>query len=388
MLIYTIQPKAPLVFRSGRPFGEGSRDGANFPWPSSIAGMLRTTWMDQAGLEAGKLDKVQPQNLLAKTTLGPFLARNTGTSITAFVPKPADSILLVNANTVKLYRLQPGSFDEGCGSDLPEGMLPVVIEPDAPLGKPQPGASFWPLDTLLQWMRGIKPDAQSFVKTDFLTDTRTSVSIDRNSFAAAEGKLFQVQGLDLSRVRSETGGFSNTDWCLLAGFSETLASQVVTLGGERRMSWLEANAQTQLSPLKLPPEHAKALNDTEGVVITLATPAVFTYGWKPAWLDANFEGMVPGVDGLKVKLRSAAIERWQGISGWDLLQQAPKLARKAVAAGATYWFEIVEKPSGDDWVNKLWLAPLSDDEQDRRDGFGLAVPGPWKYETPIHKGTT
>jgi hypothetical protein len=39
------------------------------------------------------------------------------------------------------------------------------------------------------------------------------------------------------------------------------------------------------------------------------------------------------------------------------------------------WFEIIE---GDESaVQRLWLAPLADDPQDRRDGFGLGVIHPW-----------
>jgi CRISPR-associated protein (Cas_Cmr3). len=62
MYAHMIVPQAPLVFRSGRPFGEGSRDGANFPWPSSLAGVLRSQVMDDRGWH-GKLDDAQQQAL-------------------------------------------------------------------------------------------------------------------------------------------------------------------------------------------------------------------------------------------------------------------------------------------------------------------------------------
>ena len=47
MNTYLIEPLAPLVFRSGKPFGsQSAADGANFPLPSSMAGMLRTVTAD------------------------------------------------------------------------------------------------------------------------------------------------------------------------------------------------------------------------------------------------------------------------------------------------------------------------------------------------------
>jgi CRISPR-associated protein Cmr3 len=50
--------------------------------------------------------------------------------------------------------------------------------------------------------------------------------------------------------------------------------------------------------------------------------------------------------------------------------------RKAVAAGAVYWFELLDEPPAQ-FLASLWLAPLSDDPQDQRDGFGLGLPAPW-----------
>jgi CRISPR-associated protein Cmr3 len=76
---------------------------------------------------------------------------------------------------------------------------------------------------------------------------------------------------------------------------------------------------------------------------------------------------------LRLGLVAASLPWWQNISGWDLRHRRPKDTRRAVPAGATYWFEVIE---GD--ASALWLQPLSDAEQDRRDGFGLALVRPWQ----------
>jgi CRISPR-associated protein Cmr3 len=70
------------------------------------------------------------------------------------------------------------------------------------------------------------------------------------------------------------------------------------------------------------------------------------------------------------------VERWQAVSGWDMVARKPKAIRRVTPAGSVYWFEIVK--ATEDWAKKLWLTPISDSEQDRRDGFGLVLPGIWK----------
>ena len=80
--------------------------------------------------------------------------------------------------------------------------------------------------------------------------------------------------------------------------------------------------------------------------------------------------------GVRLQLVAAAVERWQPHSGWDLLKKEPRQTRKLVSAGATYWFRLLE-PTTPEALAGLWLASLCDHEQDRRDGFGLALPAPW-----------
>jgi CRISPR-associated protein Cmr3 len=44
-------------------------------------------------------------------------------------------------------------------------------------------------------------------------------------------------------------------------------------------------------------------------------------------------------------------------------------------AGSVYFFEVLE--GAGDWAPDAWLQPVSDGEQDRRDGFGLSLWGVW-----------
>lgn len=79
------------------------------------------------------------------------------------------------------------------------------------------------------------------------------------------------------------------------------------------------------------------------------------------------------------------------VSGWDLAfdngagkpRGRPKPTRRLAPAGSVYFVEL-EGGAREDlerWCDAAWLAPLSDGEQERRDGFGLAALGAWRKES-------
>lgn len=373
MNTYQLEPQAPLVFRSGKPFGAGSRDGANFPWPSSLAGLLRTVHWD-ANNPSLTPTKEASKELLKLASAGPLLARRAQGILTPMLPKPADALYLLKdeKNQEKaVYRLLPGEYDVGCGCDLPPGLQPVVAENNAPKAKPQDGPEYWALEQMLAWRRGDNVEFDSLEQNSYSRETRTHVALDRKTLAADSGRLFQTEGLDFARRRKTDGrGYENADWVFLARSQLEAASQMVAFGGERRLTWLQR--VTNSDPLALPKEHHRALQASRKISLTLVTPALFNAGWLPELKN----GELPCAPGLKLKLVAAAVERWQGISGWDLLNKQTKAARKAVAAEATYWLEIIGEPPSD-WVGNLWLSSVSDDPQERLDGFGIVIPGIW-----------
>lgn len=371
---YHIEAAAPLVFRSGKPFEAGSRDGANFPWPSALAGLLRTQVMDARGWKPND----QQAELRKLAVAGPWLGRcDAKGGIEAWLPKPADAVRLLGEDGKAHYRrLAPRPLPAGTGCDLPDGLLPLSFA-EKHKGKPQPEPGWWPLARLLDWMHGndVPCDPLDHAPSPWQVETRTHVAIDRGSFASADGKLFQTEGLDFSpTVQLHNGahhGWNQDRWLLIGRGPQGIDAGAVTFGGERRLSWLAPHPDPLLAA---PAGWAEKL--TQGFAVTLATPAVFAGGWRPGWLDDRLEGEVPGIPGLRVRLRAAAVERWQGISGWDLAAWKPRATRKAVAAGATYWFELLQ--GGEPQLSQLWLAALCDDEQDSRDGFGICLPRPWQ----------
>ncbi|GIX35130.1 MAG: CRISPR-associated protein Cmr3 [Lysobacteraceae bacterium] len=376
MQTYRLTPKAPLVFRTGKPFLAGTRDRAHYPWPSAWAGMLRTHYMDHHGMGPESAEA-----LLQLPAHGALLAAcSMDGRLSLWLPKPADAIALAgteangaDAQEVSFLRLTPISAPAGTGSDLPTGLLPVGL-PGKEKGKPRSSPAFWPLADYLDWAEG-KPVAVALSGrrlANTLTlpeeETRTHVSVDPQTEAAVEGRLFQTAALDFA-PRPKLGA----GWVFVGRGPAGLPSGLVTFGGERRLSVLEPADDGIFA---VPSALQEPLSKARGMAVTLATPAVFSAGWRPGWLEQNLTGQWPDSP-LRVRLRAAVVERWQPVSGWDLRARAPKPMRRAVAAGATYWFEVLD---GDIDPARLWLQPISDAAQDRRDGFGLAVLRPW---TPL-----
>lgn len=373
---YLIEPLAPLVFRSGKPFGsEVGADGAQFPLPSSLAGLLRTVYADQ---QPRPLNFAEAQaELLQQSVRGPFLVRycpDQEKQATLLLPKPADALYLSDAEGHgRVARLAPRALPAGVGSDLPEGLLPVQMLEPCP-DKPSKGPQFWALADLLSWQAGQQvafADLEKNGYTSLPMDIRTHVGMDNHTQAGADGKLFQTASLDFGATR-EGQKWSDQRLGFWATSSVNLKPDLVTFGGERRLS--------RLSPLALQPKPAANLTEqvrrAGGLRLTLLTPAIFAGGSLPGWLDAHLQGEIPGT-GLRVRLVAQAIERWLPVSGFDLKAWKPKVMRKAVAAGSVYWFEVLG-PVPEGLENTLWLQAISDQEQDRRDSFGVVLPSAWQ----------
>ena len=385
--VFIIDPLAPLVFRSGKPFDAlsgGEADGANFPPPSSLAGLARTRYAEQTNLNfaaPGTLDR-----LLKISVAGPLLARRelADGRLTPLAPKPADALYKKGGAATRVTRLSPQKASENGGCDLPAGLRPVMSEEESS-AKPAPGPAFWPWACLAAWGDGQEVDFNDLGKDDYPeTERRFHTALDAKTGAAAAGRLFQTEGLDFSPRRRANAGDRAGPWAerelvLLGRSEEDLAEGLVVFGGERRLSRLRpAPAEIWPGP---PNGLGEALRRAGGLRLTLITPALFSQGWHPGWLNGHLDGQLtgepPDCPGLKLQLQAAAVERWLPISGWDLAGRKPKAARRLAPAGSVYWFKILEPRADADQAAALWLRPISDQDQDNRDGFGLALPAPW-----------
>ena len=366
-LVVSLDPLAPIVVRSGRPFdAQAGVDPARFPPPSTVAGCLRTAWARQNNQSFGL-------HLAQCSVAGPLLLTRKGQVL---APKPADALYFGHGASARCVRAEPLAFGGGCDADLPEGLLPVQLTRST-VGKPGPGPAWWSWDDLLSFRSG-----NAVVHTDLCHngwspppgDRRTHVAIDPSTGGAKEGQLFQTEGLDLDVSEAPSNGSSAGGLRLLVRFDQGLGATLVHLGGERRLAALQPEP---VGTWPTPPQGwLDEIAAAGGLCLTLLTPGVFSCGYRPGWLNAALTGVPPDAPNLRLELRAVAVDRWQPHSGWDLVSRQPRPSRKLAPAGTTYWFSILD---GADTaaLEALWLASVCDLCQDRRDGFGLALPSPW-----------
>lgn len=384
----TLTPRDPLVARDGRPFGVGQGNrmrSLNWPYPSVLAGALRTLLGKMTG---GDFTAALIEALKRLEVGGPFLQA----ADELYFPAPADLVVWedekasVPAQRRTVMPLRPMSLhpnEKIC--DLPDGLVPVSVTQDV---KPAATAAFWSKTRICHWL--LNASGQGFVApptpekailgSGCLStpekEERTHVKIDPRVGAAEESLLFMTVGLDLSVRHSP---ISLTLAARVDG-AQAFDEQVKALdtfhplGGERRLvHWSLENS----TAWNYPKELQDALHMAPRVRLILATPAVFKEGWKPGWLNDQLEGCPPGMN-VRLRLLSACVERWKPLSGWSLedKQVGPKAIRRLAAAGNVYFFTVIDGDATT-LIEKRWLRSVSDDDQDRRDGFGLALWGVW-----------
>lgn len=349
-----LAPRDTLVLGDGRPVGDAGRRSLDMPWPSTLAGLVRTRiGMDPDGV--WRLDRANSRALLDVPLQGPWLVRLGGDGQPAerSYPAPQDALWHRESDTLlRRTRLVPRPTPDDCVFDRALAGCEVVVPvQDLPDGKPTRGPVFWTEAVLLEWLLRPTPVAlgepASFGLTELVHETRTHVGLDPTTGTAEQGRLFATEGVRYETQRGER---------LAIGFrceDPRIPQGACCLGGERRISQLEPGG----TPWAFP-EGFQAKNGRLRVV--LLTPAVFEAGSMPDRIAG-------------ARVVAAAVGRPQVISGWDYALNKPKPSRRMVPAGSVYWVEPEQDPTK--WAEDHWMHCVSDGEQDRRDGFGLCVVG-------------
>ncbi|MGC8667884.1 MAG: type III-B CRISPR module-associated Cmr3 family protein [Chthonomonadales bacterium] len=378
----------PLLFRDGRPFGllEGAQSARTlpFPMPGTIAGFLRTRIGEALGW-----DWKNGGASLAKGVAvhGPVPVMNSQ----AMFEAPADCVITkTQGSNAVLLPLRPLHLPQGAGCNTPADLLPLDVVSRSgsdETAKPDPGYRFWRWPELEKWLldaRGTATQPPAKVVGPPVEE-RIHVRMQPESGTSSEAGLFTVQFLAFEHYRrpgegegatAQPQGLIAEEWGLLAKVAAPEGVDLSgpgLLGGERRLAAVE-EAPHGLWPA-CPSSVKDALGAARRVRMMLATPAVFKGGWKPGWLNEELFGTPPG-SSLTLKLVSAAVPRRKAVSGWDYEHGRPKAVRWLVPAGSVYFFEVVDGGAGQ-LGSDGWLAPVSDDGQDRRDGYGLALWGIW-----------
>jgi CRISPR-associated protein Cmr3 len=216
----------------------------------------------------------------------------------------------------------------------------------------------------------------SLGREDLIREHRLHVSIDSEKEMGKEGMLFGTSGLEFTHPGEGKKRLHEARRLALAidvnDKKVAPRAGVAGFGGERRIvTWRQSNARFPgLIDIK------QAIRRDGHCRIVLLTPASFVQGYYPTWLCTTHAEQC----GVKADLRAIAVRRPQVVSGWDLEHGRPKPSRRLAPAGTVFFLSVKGKENDDAldaWIEQTWMQCISDDEQDRRDGFGLAVLGTW-----------
>lgn len=385
MDLWIIEPHDPLIVRDGRPFGPtpGARARSlDFPYPSTIAGGLRT----RAGQENGRFNTENIPKVLQMGIYGPLLAELDDDDKPSYLaPAPADALLLrENEETAVIrHRLRPLKAENAL-SDLPKDLEWMVGLARPDLKKPYKDAPhYWHWKEFAKWLTN-PPDPAEEVDAAVLghdgpgKEWRVHAAINPDTFTGIEGALFATSGLEFwQRPYGDEPRLSDVKRLCLTAAVENLNGLSIDegfapLGGERRiMRWKQSKHHLP----EIPEGMAESIVQTGHCRLILLTPAHFNAGWRPEWLlDSRF-----GVD---VMLKAAVVGKPQTVSGWDFAKRngkgEPKPTRRLVPSGSVYFLELTgNEAARRAWVEEMWLSVVSDGEDDRRAGFGLTAVGVW-----------
>ncbi|HEY2738248.1 MAG TPA: type III-B CRISPR module-associated Cmr3 family protein [Thermoanaerobaculia bacterium] len=423
MNVWLIEPIDPLIARDGRPAAVGRFDTVRFPFPSMVAGAVRTRMGSPGGaflVPRGALEELKEKIPVQ----GPLLAEldaETGDVYQWLAPAPRDAAYVQEeGETVTIRRLLPRPFEPGEAMDsfaekglLPVqgGMAPLSVLQELGGGAPLPadggamgegtgvrssgGAltakppeklpSFWSWSHYESWLTA---PADSSGESPFTrgiaalpVEKRAHLAIRPDERVGMDGMLFQTAGLRFLQPGDGDHALTPRRFALslrcqdatAAGRALALAPQIAPLGGERRLArWSPA---ADAWP-RLPAAVRNSIVTRRRARLLLLTPAIFEHGTLPGWSGNPW----PGSGAVRATVLAACVGRPEVVSGWDLAQGEAKHTRRMAAAGSVYFVAL---DGGDEadlraWCDQTWLACVSDDPAERRDGFGLAALGTWE----------
>ncbi len=416
MTLWLVEPHDPLIAREGRPFGPDAGASATtlpFPFPSTLAGGARSrSAIDENGIfqyerddqmsdEALRVRQEHLEELKAIRIRGPLLVQLPDESNDLapdddawLVPMPNDAQLLKadSKDTVLLRRLVPLTPPLGAQTDFAQNergkQLSLVGQERVNTSGPRKPLShqlrYWYWNQFQAWLIDPASLAQredlqlsSLGYGDLVRDYRLHVSMDSEREMGKDGLLFGTSGLEFTHPGEKEQRLHGARRLALAldvedtDHGTTPLAGVASLAGERRIvTWRQSTQHFPTCPASI----KEAIKRDGHCRLVLLTPASFTEGYYPTWLHTTHAQAW----GVTVKPQAIAVRRPQVVSGWDLAIGKPKRSRRLAPAGTVFFLSVQRDEAAlDAWIEHTWMQCISDDDQDRRDGFGLAVLGTW-----------
>jgi len=371
-----IHSRETLVFRDGRPFGDpGHVNGGmlNWPWPSTVVGMLRSRIglsRDKSIFQTknGKLvaqEKVEElNNITARRIIPVWQPDGAGNEWQYLFPAPADAQVHKasekNNYSISAFEYE-NPFDPG-GVNLPWKNWKVPVTDSS--GKPAVNSpDLWYKNQFFTWLKTGKIAGDIAAKELGISlptpEVRMHTAIDPETGVVKTGQLFSSQGITLTTADSERSkaGRMGIGVELTQIEAQDDPTGPCYFGAERKTAFVESLAV----PFPTCPDW---FTNKKYLRFVLISPGDFG-GWAPSWLLPSKKEnetrwcAVPDTD-ISIRLCSAIVPRWQPVSGWDYIKGGPKKTRKLVPAGAVYLVEIKDSSQSQELARQLWGRSMAD----------------------------
>lgn len=311
------------------------------PSPRTLIGALRAAvgeahsadWLayrkgNQPQIEAliGKSTDVTPPNA---SFSGVFIAKNGE----RYYPMPLNWLgkKSEDGNHYTLYKLTP--TDTAIQCDIGKVRLPNTTA-DEKGAKPLEGC-YINQTTLMHLLASSKTreniEAKALLTQADLFDNEPRLGIGRNNSSRLvnEGQLYQTKHLRLK------AGISLQLDC--SGWQPQNYRNVMTLGGEGRLAQIEHHPTVSNTAVK-------ASNPVTGIILSLATPAIFSQYWLPDGFGKAEQNGVTcwqgSIQGISLTLHCACIGKAQREGGWDLSSHQSRAVESFVPAGSSYFCTV------------------------------------------------
>ena len=404
----TMNARDVLFFRGAKPMEASAiGEGVNWPVPSvfhqALLSAFHRKWpKHQANWEQEhRLNKERDSNekssfrFGALQTIGIFPRTKEG----LYLPTPSD-IQYLNNEGRELCLLQPQEL-KGRG-DLPKPLTKALIKPGE-ASKKHP--SRWiPLKTFQSYLSG---NLNEFNEAElYHTEYRPGIEVNAEHNTVEEGQFYLAEYMRL-RDDVSLSGFAACQQSRYAGEGITdivdlfiKDTDAIIMGGQQGF--------LHLSGEKVNPFHCSFKEPQDSacrfIKWILLSPAVFTGGWLPSWVNReNGEvvqyGKPPRQNGesriqwrkrisenttqeVLGRLVAACVPKPFVYSGWRSYggngNTGVKPSRLCVPAGAIYYFEVSENSNAKNLISFLHGECKSDISAEK--GFGFGVCGTWNPE--------
>ncbi len=333
MRYFFVRPVDVVMLRGNKLFGEAGSYGDVVvpPWPSVFAGAFRSYLWNT--LSANKRRQIIGDPRIWGTFRLRWLSvgRIHGTELDSMlVPLPSDVVVLMEEGKA-VGILKPKTIDRGSitsSSVLPMHMVASTSAPGKTTNQGLISSA-----GVKKWQESRRGIEVSQVGQIFMSDTRLGIGMNVDSRTASEGALYTSDSVTMREGYGFLVGI-----CGEEGFLPKKG--LLRLGGDGRgAEFLEVKAKEQVDLATRPSE---LLRNSDRLKIAAVTPLIFEDGWIPDGVRQQDNDYVLELEGFSARLVSVALKRYETISGWDMANRRPKLARRAVPPGSVYFFDRCE----------------------------------------------